>query len=241
MRLHSILGILAALFAAQPLYAQTSEHVSFSSGAWEIHGELVVPETASPPPVAILLHTMWRGNRSQYDEFADVLSEHGVASLRMDLRGHGESVNMGELEYLTLDPDLIFDAWPDIVAAEKFLKNRTDVDADRLAVVAASYSGELAAKAGRNSNFADIYVILASGLLSPESLIRMEVAEVPLIFVYAKDDHTWAPQTAKFIEMRQSGEIWTYEDGGHATELLTSHPELNRRIAEKLKEALNVR
>lgn len=211
------------------------QQVTFDSDGWQIVGDLNVPENIARSPVAILLHTMWRGNRHEYDDFARTLAEAGIASLRIDLRGHGDSINKGKLAYLDIDPAFVFDAWPDVNAARAYLATRSDLDAARIAIVSASYSGELAAKAGRSGGYADAYVVLASGLLSLESVFRLQLEGVPFLFVYAKDDHTWAPKMAEFVTRRKFGELWTYEEGGHATALLTSQPGLPSRLASWLK------
>lgn len=236
---NSILTILILLFSSSTVFAATDTRVTFESDGWQIVGDLHVPETAAPPPVVIMLHTMWRGNRSEYDDLAKTMGAAGIASLRIDLRGHGESINKGKLEYLAIVPELIFDGWPDVIAARKFLETRYDVDVGRLGILSASYSGEIAAKAGRYSGYADAYIVLASGMLSLESVFRMQVAKVPFLFVYAEDDHTWAPKMAEFVTKRKFGELWTYKEGGHATALLDSQPNLPTRLTRWLKEKLS--
>ncbi len=233
-----ILMVVALLLFPQAAIAANDTRVTFESDGWQIVGNLHVPETTVPPPVVIMLHTMWRGNRSQYDNLARTLGDAGLASLRIDLRGHGDSINKGKLEYLAIEPELIFDGWPDVIAARKFLEARLDIDADKLGVISASYSGEVAAKAGRSGGYADAYIVLASGLLSLMSVFRMQVAEVPFLFVFAEDDHTWAPKMAEFVTKRKFGELWTYKEGGHATALLQSQPELPARLTDWLKEKL---
>lgn len=230
----------AVLFLASFGAGAKDQQVTFDSDGWEIVGDLNIPENTARPPVAILLHTMWRGNRHEYDDFAQTLAQAGIASLRIDLRGHGDSINKGKLAYRDIDPALVFDAWPDVNAAREFLAIRSDLDADRIAIVSASYSGELAAKAGRFGGYADAYIILASGLLSLESVFRLQLEDVPFLFVYAKDDHTWAPKMAEFVTRRKFGDLWTYEEGGHATALLTSQSGLPSRLATWLKGRLAV-
>ncbi|WP_262694558.1 alpha/beta hydrolase [Kordiimonas aquimaris] len=228
--LRTLVAIIIICAASSTTFAQGEERVVIDSDGWKIIGDLHIPESSSPPPVVILLHTMWRGNRRVYDDLAVTLGEAGIASLRIDLRGHGESINKRKLPYGEVDNELVFDAWPDVNAARKFLHNRTDVNTENLGIIAASYSGNLASKAGVVDGFASFYVILASGIISPESMIRMQMAEVPLLFVWAEDDHTWAPKAAAFLKMRKYGEIWTYPEGGHATALLTSQPTLPDRL-----------
>lgn len=48
--------------------------------------------------IAILLHMM-PATKESWDSIAQVLLEHGVASLAIDMRGHGESTMGGTLDY----------------------------------------------------------------------------------------------------------------------------------------------
>ena len=62
-------------------------------GDWELIGDLVIPNTEEKPPVVLLLNKA-NGNREVYRTMANYLSDRGIASLRLDLRGHGESTNV---------------------------------------------------------------------------------------------------------------------------------------------------
>jgi dienelactone hydrolase len=205
---------------------------------WKIVGTLNLPVAEDDLPLVVLFHTLWGGNRTEYDSLAQVLAAEGVASLRIDLRGHGESVNRGKLERGDVDPDFVFGAWRDVVAAHRFAKTIDGVDADRIGLLGASYSGELVARAGREYEFGKAYVILASGLFSPESVVWMEISGTPWWHLVAEDDPTWAPTMTRLVAERGYAEVTAYETGGHATDLLGSHPELAGELARWFAEKL---
>lgn len=101
------------------------------------------------PPAFILLHQPGQArNRNDFDKIWFSLSDLGVALLAPDLRGHGDSEPIDNLDPLRLDPagypaDL--ESWLD------FLQFRSDegdfIDMQRIAIVGLSTSGSLAAAA----------------------------------------------------------------------------------------------
>lgn len=108
------------------------EPVEFSTAdGFKIKGTLLWPE--SPRRVALLLHgiTLSRDEfGSLYRDLAAELATRGIASLRFDFRGHGESAG------LTTDISVIGECL-DIRAAISFLRGRSPVGAQ---VVATSFS-----------------------------------------------------------------------------------------------------
>ena len=207
--------------------------ISLNTEGWEIHGILTLPENQPEKyPVVIMTHTMWGGNKSEYDKTAETFADRGIASLRIDLRGHGDSINKGKLERGDVNPELVFEAWPDIIAAHNFIKTHPAIDSTKIGFIGASYSGDLVAKAGRNYEFGDAYVILASGMFSSESMIWMRYSDADWLHIVAKDDHTFAPKTVGLIRDRNWAETIFFESGGHATAMLENIPGLNEQLAE---------
>lgn len=233
-----ILMLLGSVLQASTAVSAKEEPIRFKSEGWQIVGDLNIPDGLENPPVAVLLHTMWEGGRWEHVDFAKVLADAGIASLRIDLRAHGDSTNKGKFAYPEIDPEIMFKAHPDVIAAIEFLKARGGVDTKRLAIVGASYSGEIAAKAGLYGGYPKAYAILASGMISAESLFRIREAGVPLLFIYAEDDHTFAVQKAVYVKRHEAGDVWTYETGGHATGLFETQPSVMPRLANWLKEQL---
>ena len=100
-------------------------------------------------------------------------------ALRLELRGHGASDNLGRFEppyaeHLHINEN----AWRDIVAGIRWPRARPDVTA--VAVVGASYSGEQAALSLREGNaLADAYVMLSPGNFSDVSMAAVDASGVP--------------------------------------------------------------
>lgn len=239
MKITTTLLLLMMLLTAMTATALGGEEkIEIDSDGWKIIGTLNMPAAENPLPVVIFCHTLWGGNRSHYDSLAKVFADNDIASLRIDLRGHGESINLGKLARRDLNPDFVFGAWPDIVAAHRYLKKVTGIDSNRVGFIGASYSGELVAKAGRNYQFGKAYVILSSGLFSPESIVRMEKSNAAWHYIVAKDDNLFPLSIMKLVQARGYAETTLFETGGHATALLDSQPQLGQDLATWFKEKL---
>ena len=92
--------VALALGLCSSVLAQ-SERISIQSQGWELVGDLTIPEvdanadTDSVAPVpAVLMLNQAAGDRTPYVDLAGYLADRGIASLRLDLPGHGESTNL---------------------------------------------------------------------------------------------------------------------------------------------------
>ena len=57
---------------------------------WILVGDLSLPDSDNPAAVVLMLNKA-AGDRTVYEEMARALHDRGIASLRLDLRGHGDS------------------------------------------------------------------------------------------------------------------------------------------------------
>ncbi len=114
------LMILAAMSVSAGFAAETT--VRLPSEDWLLVGDLSVPESNGPLP-AVLMFNRAAGDRTDYEAMARALDERGIASLRLDLRGHGESTNLGTFVPGEQNPHpMIRDAEQDVVAAVEYIK-----------------------------------------------------------------------------------------------------------------------
>ena len=177
--------------------------------------------------------------RSSYIRLADLLEERGIASLRIDLRGHGESTNLGGH-----NREVNAQAWRDVVVALDFLSSQEGVvDPARLGVLGASYSGEHAARAGREGRDIAAYAILSSGLFSEESIAFVGASDAPWLFVAARDDgeRTPALMDRAAETAGERGVLIMYEAGGHGTYLFDVYSDLEGWIADWFADRLSGR
>jgi len=157
--------------------------VLFEVDGQNLVGTLAMPTTEAPPPVALLLPG-FSGLRDElpvtdtdegvYQRTARMLAERGIASLRIDYRGSGDSD--GAWEDTTFTSQIT-----DAMAAVDLLAGYASVDSDRIGVVGWSQGGLVgAATAARHPSVASTVlwapVAVASStfthLFGPETMIE---------------------------------------------------------------------
>jgi dienelactone hydrolase len=231
------LGLFLAwrLCLPHPAFARSAtpeeSRVVIGSGGWELVGELRLPPDGDRFPAVLMLNQA-AGDRTVYGELAGHLADRGVASLRIDLRGHGESTNLGRFVPGEDSPSsLIWDAEADVIAAADFLSTHAHIDGDKIGVVGASYSGEEMAEAGRIRGFVTAYVALSPGSFSEESILDIDASEVPWLFIVSKDDRFLKEITASVQERSRAVEMILVPGAEHATAILENYPGMAERIA----------
>ena len=108
-----------------------------------------------------------------------------------------------------------------------------------LIVIGSSFTGEEMVEAAAKTKFADIYIALAPGSFSDESIAAIDPSGVPWLFVRAEIELPFFP--ALFVAIRdgsKSAEIWLLPGEGHATDLFDHNPELHLRLIDWIVERL---
>jgi len=215
--------------------------VTVVSDGWQLIGDLVRGSPAASAPAVLLLNQAG-GARAAYAPLAGALARRGIASLRIDLRGHGESVNLGAFVPGEADAlDLLKGTEHDVAAALSFLAHSAGIDSTRIAVVGASYSGEIAVLATRRERPAQAYVLLSPGSLSAASVEWLDRLDAPWLFVASRLERMRAVRDV--IEMvlksaRRADVVLLARPSGHATDLLENHPGLAEQLAAWLSARL---
>ncbi len=212
--------------------------VEVSSDGWVLVGDLNIPDPEGQLSAVLILNQA-AGNRSAYVELARHLADRGIASLRLDLPGHGESTNLGSFVpgERPRDP-MIWDAEVQVAAAIQYLEIDERIDPDRIAVIGASYSGEEMAEAGRENGYAKAYVALSPGSFSDESIAGIDASGIPWLFVTSRDERFLQDIRAAVSEQSQSVEQIVVPGAGHASNLLEEHSALAEEIAVWLGDHL---
>jgi dienelactone hydrolase len=212
--------------------------VVIQNEGWELVGDLRFPSETQPFAAVIMLNQA-DGTRAAYADLAEHLAERGLASLRLDLRGHGESTNLGEFVpgASSRDP-LIWDAESDVTAAHRYLRSHPRLGGLRVGLVGASYSGEEMAESGRTHGYGDAYVLLSPGSLSEESIGSMESSGVPWLFIATREDPFLREISAAIQAEAGAVEVNILPGEGHATDMLVDRPGMAERIAVWLAHRL---
>lgn len=186
----------------------------------------------------LLLHIL-PGNRHDFDDFAELLFNHGYNVLNIDERGHGDSEAWaGEIgswqEFTQADYDK---AIYDVGAASDFLKSRfPDTD---LAVIGGSIGANLAMLYGAKAQ-PKMVVALSPGINYKG--VKTEIASrnfrQNLLLVASRDDSYSFESSERLFEISAAAkkEFIKYENAGHGTRMFNSEPELKQRILDFLSK-----
>jgi dienelactone hydrolase len=179
------------------------------------------------------------GTRTAYADLAEHLADRGLASLRLDLRGHGESTNLGAFVpgASSRDP-LIWDAESDVAAAHRYVRSHSQLAGLRVGLVGASYSGEEMTESGRTHGYGDAYVLLSPGSLSDESIGSMDSSGVPWLFIATREDPFLRDISSAIQAEAGTVEVNIVPGAGHGTEMLPAQPGMAERIAVWLAHRL---
>lgn len=224
------LSMTLALVAAAG-YSSEETQVAIESDGWRLVGDLRLPaDTERPVPAVVLLHGAAR-NREAYSDLARQLASHGIASLRLDLRAHGESTNRGRFVPGEEGALALLEGTPrDVVAAHRYLEGLVGIDAARIAFVGASYSGEAMAEAGRRNRKGCAYVALSPGSLSDESIAQIDPSGIPWLYIRSRDEQR-VTEVTEAVQRNSRAEIWIVPGSAHGSDLLLGAPDLSERVA----------
>lgn len=132
-------------------------------------GTLTLPKHIDKPPVVILISGSGPQNRDEelfghrpFSVWADYLTRHGIAVLRYDDRGVGQSEG-------TQKDATSFDFSTDVEAAVEYLQSRNDIDSGKIGLMGHSEGGFIAPMvAARNKNVAFIILLAATGVIGAD-------------------------------------------------------------------------
>ncbi len=118
------------------------EEVKFNNGDITLAGTLTIPEYAGKHPAVVLISGSGPQNRDEeilgfkpFEILADYFTRNGIAVLRYDDRGVGESTGKNVSEYTTED------FAGDVIEAVKYLESRKDIRDDQIGVLGHSEGG----------------------------------------------------------------------------------------------------
>jgi hypothetical protein len=148
----------------EPPFPYAAEEVEFDNADQGVHlaGTLTIPEGDGPFPAVLLISGSGAQDRDEtlfehkpFWVLADHLSRRGVAVLRVDDRGVGKST--GNVADATSE-----DFATDVLAGIAFLKQRPELDAEKLGLIGHSEGGLIAPLAANRSKDVAFVVLLAA-------------------------------------------------------------------------------
>ena len=159
-----VLSVLFFLFTFSA-FAANEETITFTSADQNVFGTLALPE-GGPAPVVLMLHG-FTGARDElktdhvkagvFARTARRLAEQGYASLRIDFRGSGESVDDLSFAQTTFDSQIA-----DALAAVAYLKSSEQVQSDEIYLIGWSQGGLVATAVAGRSKDLDVVALWAA-------------------------------------------------------------------------------
>lgn len=134
--------VIAPDFAqAHPLHQTRSQDVTFTSGDITLAGTLDLPAAPGSYPAVVMVHGSGRSTRDDYAGLVQDFTERGIAVLRYDKRGVGESggiySNVGTQNAETMLGLLADDA----AAGAAFLTTQPEINPERIGLFGFSQAG----------------------------------------------------------------------------------------------------
>ncbi len=163
-----------------------------TADGYTIYGSLHLPAGADPQrpvPAALLLHGPGhdRGALSLgFPGISQLLIRHGIAALRIDWRGRGQSI--GELEYHSFTDEQRAKIPLDVRAALDFLASQPEVDRDRLAIFGEEIAAEWAALGARGDPRVVVFAFLSGRVSEGTRELLAAKHQLPVLCVVSRED-----------------------------------------------------
>lgn len=214
---------------------EDDEVVTFAAeDGWELSGVLRLPasvrlDTGARALGAVLVP----GSHHARDTFVyglalpDVLADHGIASVRFDIRGRGESrVPRSWRQLSVLERRRVAD---DVAAAADLLRTRAGVADDAIAIISEQDTARAAAQAAAADPGVGALAML-SPRLDPTTLDALAVRRLPTCVMVSKEDRrSLYDSTHAYLAGDECSELHVFSGLGFGTTMFMSrsfeHPD----------------
>jgi dienelactone hydrolase len=180
-------------------------------------------EGSSGKVPAFICIPMLSRTKSDYDSFTELLSEVGIASLAIDVRGHGESTMGGKIRFRSFNEKQWNECLKDVNAAIGWLKSRPEVDQRYIGLIGASIGANFALKAGNRDDIR-LVIALSPGLDYKGVKIEEDAAKIgpKAVYIICTDGDAVAKEAADKLSqiMNPATEVKIIEnEKSHGTEM----------------------
>jgi len=195
-------------------------------------------------PAVVLLHMLGR-SKEDWDPIIEkyLAPQAGFSYLAIDLRGHGASTKQGDrkLAWKDFNEQDFNNMTRDVAAAVKWLRERKDVDADKIGVVGASIGANVALNYAAGDAAIKCVAMLSPGLdyrgVKTGKTIKTYTAGAVFIAA-AREDVPAGADSAALGKAAAAKKRMAFFDGNvHGTRMFGLY-ELDKPLADFLKEYL---
>ena len=180
IRITSVAAAVDRPQTPKPPFPYKSENVEYINSDGSVHfgGTLTLPDSDQPVPVVLLISGSGQQDRDEtifnhkpFAVIADHLARNGIAVLRVDDRGVGQTT--GEVKNATSA-----DFAKDVLAGIAFLKTRSEIDPSKIGLIGHSEGGIIAPMAANQSKDIDFIVSMAGMGVKGIDLIKKQNADM---------------------------------------------------------------
>lgn len=203
-------------------------------------------QVAPGATAAVLMLHMLPADRHSWEEMQTALSDRGISSLAIDLRGHGESTvkNGGRIDYHDFSLADSRESIEDIRSALQWLASR-GIPASRVAVMGASIGANLALNIVAERPEIPAVVLLSpgeafSGITTFDAAKTLGASQALWAVASEGDDQESFNAATQIIQSAASREkmFKSLTASGHGTNVFLQHPELVGEVADWLESRL---
>lgn len=211
-----------------------------------LKGDLDIPDYASietKAPLVIFLHSINK-DRTAWEDFPKKVKNFiNAATLNLDLRGHGKSVNLDKKKQVHWQNMALEDykKMPeDILEVFKFIeKEYPEINHEKVAIIGASLGSTMGLMAASYVEKIDTIVMFSPMLKYKSFDLRLPVVKIgekPVLFLAsARDVYSYksAAELMKFVQGEKKLTSFSY--GGHGEDLLKFQPDSEKIVIKWLK------
>ena len=197
----------------------------------------------SPKAFALLLHMM-PATKETWKEFASALASHGIASLAIDERGHGESTEGGTLDHTQFTSKEQQTKIHDVRGGLSWLQDQGATDAN-IIVVGGSIGANLTIKILSERPEIKTGVSLSPALdyhgIKTGKLIKKITSDQRILLVASNDDTHRAFEGIKALHELRPDVTEKIEEKkiGHANDMLSNKPEMIQTVVDWVENRIS--
>lgn len=242
-------GILAAFFITTSIPGTAfSENVKLiTEDGYTIAATLNRPETKPAKPAGAILIHMYRSTKESWTPLTRVLTDHGITTLAIDLRGHGESRiapdgSDDSVKVLNRDHQFFNTMHLDAQAALKYLKEKELITADRIVLVGASVGCSIAIRTAIDHPVAGVVVMTPGrdylGIPTMEHIKKWP--DIPLLILTSKEEAGRGAEDIYAALQNSDAQLMVFpEEGIHGTNMFGEVENVEQTIADWLLDVLH--
>ncbi len=218
-----------------------------SYDGFKLTGVLDIPDYASirvKAPLVIFLHSIYKDHRA-WEEFPKKIKTfNNVATLNLDLRGHGKSIYTKDgkkLHWQNMHPEDFKKMPEDILEVLNFIeKDYPELNHKKIAIIGSSLGATMGLMAASYVENVKTMVMFSPMLKYKGFDLRLPIVkygENPVLFLVSIKDLYPYESSLELMKFPQGAKkLSTFPFGGHGEDLLKFQPDSEKIVMEWLKE-----